>query len=160
MVRLGTLAGVTAGLVVLSGCSGTVALDAPRVDAADAEACSRLVDTLPDRVADQDRVEVDDPARGAAWGDPAVVLTCGVGRPAGYDPTTSCVEFGGVGWYTPDSSYEDPTAPDASGDVVLTSVGRTPAVRLVVPDALRPPTAALADVASAVATLPGDGGCD
>jgi Protein of unknown function (DUF3515) len=35
-----------------------------------------------------------------AWGSPAVVLTCGVSRPAGYSPTSSeTTDVNGVRWF-------------------------------------------------------------
>lgn len=35
-----------------------------------------------------------------AWGDPAVVLRCGVPGPAGYGPTSSLLEIQGVAWFS------------------------------------------------------------
>lgn len=108
-------------------------------------ACTRLVDALPDRVSDQPRRETRGNPLGAAWGDPAIVLRCGVGDPADYDPLVGCMRINGVDWYAPESATTD-----QGTDVVLTTIGRTPAVELFVPAEHRPPAAALVDVAGAV----------
>jgi hypothetical protein len=35
----------------------------------------------------------------AAWGDPAIVLRCGVSEPATYSPTSQLLVINGVTWY-------------------------------------------------------------
>jgi hypothetical protein len=39
----------------------------------------------------------------AAWGDPAVVLQCGVPKPPGLRPTSELVEVDGVSWFLDES---------------------------------------------------------
>jgi hypothetical protein len=84
-----------------------------------------------------------DDALGAAWGDPAIVLTCG----GSWDipATANCQEVNGVDWYAPESSFSD-----QSVDVVLTTIGWTPVVRLELPAEYRPPAAAMVDLAPAI----------
>ena len=41
-------------------------------------------------------------ATAAAWGDPAIVLRCGVGEPASFDQFSTCQIVNGVAWYIPD----------------------------------------------------------
>ena len=65
---------------VTAGC-GAVHLTAPDVSGADRRACLSLVDDLPDHLAEQQRRETEGSPLGAAWGDPPIVLRCGVGTP-------------------------------------------------------------------------------
>lgn len=73
-------------LTALSGCTGggaepgPVDVTPPPADAAAAAVCARLAPLLPDTLGQGlDRRPVTaDPNRAAAWGDPAIVLTCGV----------------------------------------------------------------------------------
>ena len=115
------------------------------VTGADRAACEALVEALPDRVADQAPRETSGSPLGAAWGDPAIVVRCGVGPPEGYTPLSACQTANGVDWFTPDATVEDQGV-----DAVLTTLGREPAVELVVPSELRPPVAAMVDIAPAI----------
>ena len=75
---------VSALLLLATGCSGPLTLDAPAVTGADATACRALVDALPEKVDGVARVEADaGDGYGAAWGDPAIELRCGVPVPDG-----------------------------------------------------------------------------
>jgi uncharacterized protein DUF3515 len=142
------VAGVVALLallaLLLSGCGGGIDLDDPKVSEAERTACTALVDALPHHVADQPMRETDS-TLGAAWGDPAIVVRCGVGKPAGYDRFAGCQTANGVDWFVPEK-----TVADQGADVVLTTIGRTPRVELFVPAERRPPAAAMVDVAKAV----------
>nr|WP_281363361.1 DUF3515 family protein [Nocardioides perillae] len=134
--------------MTLVGCGGPVELGAPpELPRADAAACADLLAALPDTLGDLERRDVEPAAaRGAAWGDPAVVLTCGVGVPEGFDAFSPCEEADGVGWYAaPVAAYEDPTA-----DVVLTTVTAEPRLRLEVPGSQRPPAGYLSRLAPLV----------
>ncbi|GAB3769552.1 hypothetical protein GCM10027600_24570 [Nocardioides ginsengisegetis] len=137
-VSLRTRGAVASALLVLAaGCSsggGDVEVDGPSLGADDAAACDRLVAALPDTLAEQDRRTVTPAdAPGAAWGDPAITLTCGVDVPKGFDEFSSCEVANGVGWYV------DPaTIDDQSADVTLTAVGYRPIVRVEVPADYRP----------------------
>lgn len=141
----------TRGVVVfslglaLAGCgSDEVPVDSPAVSADVRAVCERLVATLPDTVSDQQRRPVDpEDALGAAWGDPAITLTCGVAMPDDFDEFSTCQEANGVGWYIPDEATEDQGA-----DVVMTTVGFEPVVRVQLPARYRPPAAAMVDLAA------------
>ncbi|KRE94735.1 hypothetical protein ASG76_10050 [Nocardioides sp. Soil774] len=97
------------GCLLLSSCSGgtTPTIEEHDLSSADRTACEALVAALPDTLAGQDRVDVDDGVLGAAWGDPAYVLTCGVPAPADYAPTSQCNVIDGVGWWVPDDQLSD-----------------------------------------------------
>lgn len=128
----------------MAGC-GAVDLSQGDVSRADRRACTRLVDDLPSRVADLPHRDTDSGDLGAAWGDPAIVLRCGVGEPAGYQQTSPCQRVDGVDWFVPEDQVSD-----QGEDAVLTTIGRSPAVELTVPAEHRPPAAAMVDVAAAI----------
>ena len=81
----------------------------------------------------------------AAWGNPAIVLRCGVPRPRGFDEFAVCHETNGVGWFVPEEQIEDQGA-----DVVMTTIGFEQNVEVRLPAEYRPPAAAMVDVAEAV----------
>ncbi len=139
--------GAVACLWVLGGCGvSAVSVETPGMSAATAGTCRGLVDALPARVGDQTKRAVEPAdALGAAYGDPAIVVRCGVGRPAGFDRFAACQVVNGVAWFVPEDQAFDQTS-----DVVLTTIGRRPRVELVVPGELRPPAAAMVDVAATV----------
>jgi hypothetical protein len=58
-----------------------------------------------------------------AWGDPPVVLVCGVDRPAGLEPTSPLIQINGVNWFV------DTGDPDV---VVWTTVDRPVYVQVTV----------------------------
>ena len=122
---------LTVGLV---GCaSEEVAIETPDLSAGDSAACAALVDALPDTVAGELRRPVDpDDAPGAAWGDPPVVLTCGVGAPDDYQEASTCISVRGVGWFATEDALED-----LDSDVVLTALTVRPRVAVRVPPAHR-----------------------
>ena len=97
---------------------------------------------LPDRVADQPRRETKGNPLGAAWGDPAIVLRCGVGTPEGYDQFAACQVVNGLDWFVPEEQIEDQGA-----DVVMTTIGRRPGRRGRGARATyRPPDAVMVDL--------------
>ncbi|WP_164519533.1 DUF3515 domain-containing protein [Nocardioides ferulae] len=121
--------------LLLVACSGgDVQVDSPDVSAADAAACESVLDALPDRLADHEEREVrPDGALARAYGDPAIVVVCGVGEPEGFDVGSACEEANGVGWYFPESQFDDQDA-----DIVLTAVDHTPRMQVLVPGDYRP----------------------
>jgi hypothetical protein len=136
-----------AAVLLAAGCSsGPPEIDAPDLSAADAQTCRDLVDDLPDTLAGQKQVETTgDTEYGAAWGDPAIVLTCGVGK-ADLSDIPPCAEVDGVGWLVP----PDELAGDR--DATFTADGYRPRVRLEVPDDYLPEggASALAELAAPV----------
>jgi hypothetical protein len=131
---------------MLAGCGPDaveVGGDAPA--AKDQDACRLLLGGLPARVADLSKREVT-PADGwgAAWGDPAIVLRCGVDAPEGFDAVATCTEVNGLEWYIPDEPPEDASA------VTMTTVNREPTVEVRLPAEHWPPAATLVDLAPAI----------
>lgn len=130
----------TAGL--LAGCgSDDVDVDGFQVTAAGQEACPGFLDSLPEHVSDQTRRTVTGSASAAAWGDPAIVLRCGVGRPDGFDRSSTCQSANGVDWFVPEEQIENQSA-----DVLMTTIGRSPRVEVRLPADYRPPVAAMVDL--------------
>ena len=125
---------------VLASCSdtGPVSVDSPSVSDADRTACEAFLDDLPGTLAGQERRDVTPAhALGAAWGDPAITLTCGVSLPADFDRFATCEEANGVGWFVPVDQSSD-----QSSDVTLTAAGYRPIVRVELPASYRPEGAA------------------
>lgn len=91
--RLAALAGASALAAALTGCATTVHLEP--ADDANNPACASVSVLLPNNVAGFDRVWTDAQATGA-WGDPTVVLRCGVEPPA--PSALVCTTLGGVDW--------------------------------------------------------------
>jgi Protein of unknown function (DUF3515) len=118
----------------------------PAPDAGD-PACARALAAAPPTVLDERRTPLD--VRGAlAWGDPQIVLRCGL--PALGPTTAQCLEVNGVDWVMAD--------PDAD-PVVFTLFGRNPAVDVSVPASYgrSSASAALVDVAAVAQALPTNG---
>jgi len=136
-------------LLALAGCgSDAVEVHAPGLSARAAETCRSLVEDLPDTVAGQQRRPVSpEDAAGAAWGDPAIVLTCGVGKPDGYVPEGPCTVVDGVDWYIP----EDQLLADGDADLTMTTLFRRVNVEVLLPRDYWPPATALADLSKVVA---------
>ena len=141
---------VACACLLLAGCgggsTGPVEIDSPRLSAADQRACAQLLDSLPARFEGRSARKVTPAdAPGAAWGDPPITLTCGVGVPASFDRLSQCVLVNGVGWYVPEDEAN-------GGDATFTAVGYRPRVALHVPGEDQPEggAAALADLAAPV----------
>ncbi len=137
-------------VALLAGaCGGPVEIASPTLSGSDLAACTAFVDALPATLAGEERREVEPPdALGAAYGDPAIVVTCGVDPPDGFDRlTSSCEVANGVGWYVPPEQFDDQSA-----DVTLTTPGFRPVVQVDVPGSYRPdsPAAAIAELAAGV----------
>lgn len=117
--------------VLLTACSGgRVQIEEHDLSGADRSACQELVDDLPETLAGEERRSVEpDDALGAAWGDPAYVLTCGVPEPSDYEPTAACNVVDGIGWYVPDDQLADLTE-----DATAIALSRTPYVEVLVPE--------------------------
>ena len=120
--------------LLLTACSpGKVPIEKQDLSQADRATCEAFVDDLPDTLAGELRRSTDpEDALGAAWGDPAYVLTCGVPEPADYAPTAECSVVKGIGWYVADDQLSD-----ARVDATPIALSRTPYVELLVPSRYR-----------------------
>lgn len=118
-----------AALLLLTACGGPPQIESGDLSEDDAAACRELVADLPDTLSDlpRERVEPED-ALGAAYGDPAVVVTCGVGEPAGFAEGAPCESVDGVDWFVPAELYGDEPV-----EMTLTSAWSRPRVRVEIP---------------------------
>lgn len=120
--------------VVLAACGGPVEVDVPELSGADRDACDAFAADLPGSLAELERVDIDPAdAPAAAYGDPAVVVRCGVPAPEGFDVTASCETADGVGYFIPDEQYVDQGL-----DLTLTAAGYRPRVEIRIPADYRP----------------------
>lgn len=110
------------------------------------QACSALLAALPEVVDDAVRRDVEPDQPGvAAWGQPPIILRCGVGLPSGLDPTLAVLELSGVGWRS---------LPGEGGTFFYTA-DRAVVVEVAVPDDYAPEAEVLLDLAEAIsASLP------
>ena len=143
MARRALVAGALL-LPLLAGCGATVPVDVAPL-AAD-PLCAGVISALTgaDEVAGRERREVSAQSA-AAWGDPPVVLRCGVEPPG---PTTdSCISVDGTDWV---QSVDADT-----GEARYTTYGRVPAVEVLVPDpSASGLDAVLGELSPAVAGVP------
>ena len=92
----------------------------PEADAS----CPALMEQLPLELAGESSRPVDsDSPYAYAWGEPPVVLVCGVERPAALVPTSPLIQISGVNWLV------DTTDPDR---IVWTAVDRPVYVQVTV----------------------------
>jgi hypothetical protein len=102
-----------------------VQVDTPEVTPAADLACPVLLGQLPLELVGETSRQVDSDSPFAyAWGDPPVVLVCGVDPPAGYVAGAATIVISGVEWFV------DTSDPDV---VVWTTVDRTVQVQVQVP---------------------------
>ncbi len=137
-----------AGLLVVAGCSTahvTVATPSPPSRAA-AAACDDFADELPSTLVDQIVRETHpDSPLVAAYGNPPIVLRCGVARPDALEPTSQLVSVNGVDW------FPEPL----SNGYLFTTVGRIANVEVAVPADYAPEAGPLVELSDVVkSTLP------
>jgi hypothetical protein len=143
------LAASALALALLAGCSvepGPVSVQASRPAPEDQDSCRKLLEALPSQVADQESREVTPDAWAAAWGDPPIVLRCGVARPKGFNRFSTCTTVNGVDWFIPEEQL-DVSEPV---DVTVTTVNRAQYVEVRLPAEHWPPATALADLSGPV----------
>jgi hypothetical protein len=111
--------------MMLAGCSGPVDIAVPTPKGTARTICSDLISHTPDVVDGTDRREIAHPSPYvAAWGDPAITLSCGVAKPAGLNAASECFEVNGVGWFSEKQ-------PDGYR---FTTIGRKAYAQVFVPD--------------------------
>jgi hypothetical protein len=104
--------------------------------------CRRLVAALPSKVDDLHRRRVSpDDATTAAWGDPPVLLRCGVARPTGITMTSMLAGVNGIYWFI------DQRDPDVR---VWTTTQLRANVEVRIPTEHDPPQGPLVDIAAAI----------
>ena len=92
----------------------------PEADAS----CPALMAALPLELAGEpSRPVQSDTPYAYAWGEPPIVLVCGVDRPAGLEPTSPLIQINGVNWFVDTGDPEQ---------VVWTAVDRPVHVQVTV----------------------------
>ncbi|GAA3674427.1 hypothetical protein GCM10022237_37490 [Nocardioides ginsengisoli] len=138
--RLAPVAAAIALPFLLSACGGAVEIDLPKLSATDQATCDDFAAELPATLAEQKQVEIEPKsAPAAAYGDPAIIVRCGVPKPKGFGLASSCEQANGVGYYIPDAQYTD-----QSSDVTLYAAGYRPRVEVSIPAKYRPNAVAAA----------------
>jgi hypothetical protein len=130
-------------LTLVAGCGGDeVRVARFTVSEAGQTHCRALLNDLPEKVAGQARRTVTGSAYAAAWGDPAIILRCGVALPADF-ATSPCITRNGIGWSVPLAQADDITL-----DARMTLAFRTPVVQVRMPAHYRPngPSEVMADL--------------
>ncbi len=120
--------------LLLAGCS-SAAIPTSDPPADQISACRELIESLPEGV-DGD-VSAGRSEFAAAWGDPPIVLKCGVVVPGAYEKTSEMVVINDVAWFGEEQ-------PDG---YIFTAVGRSPLVEVTVPDTHAPEVNPLVDLA-------------
>ncbi|MGN6722581.1 MAG: DUF3515 domain-containing protein [Marmoricola sp.] len=99
--------------------------------------CTAIMAALPKTLNHQARVKSTGSAFGAAWGNPAIVLRCGVPVPAGFAAENtpagnmaSCLTVNGIDWFL---NGDSSNGADPSRPITVTTVYRSPALELTVP---------------------------
>lgn len=134
---------VIAVVLALTGCSGDVEVAVPQVSGTLQQGCTALVAALPNTVDGQERRDTTPPSGlTAAWGDPPILLTCGVATPPIASDGAPCYEVNGVGWYADEQPGND--------TVVFTTVGRAFNVEVTVGSEHAPQADALVDLAAPI----------
>ena len=138
-LRWGSPVALAVAGLILAACQVSVNVDAYPTTKGSALDCRGLLNDLPPTVAGQKRRLVEGTLAGA-WGDPPIVLRCGVEKPPALKPTSTCHDVNGVGWL----------AERQSDGWLFTTIGRKLYVSVEVPSDHQPAADALADVADVV----------
>ncbi len=126
-------------LLLLAGCSSGLVVDTyPTAPHTDAD-CKALYADGAQRVAGQKQVLVKG-QKATAWGDPAIILRCGVTAPEALQPTSRCDMVAGVGWLTE----------EIADGYLFTTIGRQFYISVEVPADYDPAADALVDLAPSV----------
>jgi hypothetical protein len=119
-------------------------VDVPPVTPEAEAGCPAVMELLPLELAgEQSRPVQSDSLFAYAWGDPPIVLVCGVDRPAGFVAGAGLIQIEGVQWYV---DTEDPET------TVWTAVDRQVYVQISLPSSVdsAPVTELTAEIAQAL----------
>jgi len=130
---------LAAPLLLAGGCSYGISVDTYPTMPHTSKDCDALYADLPAKVADQKRRDVKSTIA-AAWGDPEIILRCGVEKPSALTRSSRCDTVDDVGWFSEDT---------ADG-FLFTTIGRKYFISVEVPKDYEPPADALVDLAKSV----------
>jgi hypothetical protein len=133
------------GLLAACG-GGAVEVQVLELSPEAASTCADLVAALPATVDSAGRRDVEPAgAPAAAWGDPAIVLRCGVAMPDSFDEFAACQETDGVGWFIP----EDQLTGEGES-ITMTTIDRAVNIEVTLPREHWPPAIAMVDLAPSI----------
>jgi hypothetical protein len=130
-------------VALMSACGRQVAVDPPEPDSAYVgQQCDELASGLPQTVDGAGRrpTTPNIPST-AAWGEPPIVLRCGVQRPAAFSPTSTVVDVAGITWFP-----EELTAGVLFTAVDWPSSGQPVFIEVAIPDRYESPAAIITDI--------------
>lgn len=140
LIRRVALAASVLVLLPLGACGSGVLVDAYPTEPGTDVDCRALLADLPTTVAGLEKRGLEQDVPAAAWGDPPVVLRCGVATPKAFGPTSQCNDVDGIDWF-------DETTADGFR---FTTVYRRVNVELEVPDVHAPAADVLVDLAPSI----------
>jgi outer membrane murein-binding lipoprotein Lpp len=132
-------AAVLGAALLLAGCGSELSVDSYPTEPGTAVNCKGLLADVPAKVAGQDDRLVED-RNAAAWGDPAIIMRCGVEKPDDLGPSSRCDMVDDIGWFTETTS----------DGYLFTTIGRDFNVSVEVPSDYDPEADALVDLADAI----------
>ena len=136
---------VAAGVcLALSGCSRGVPVAPPEPQPSGSAyfACANLKADLPEQVLGNNTTATTPwSSLTTAWGDPAIVLRCGVPAPAALTPTSQLITIDGVAWFPE----------QLERGYLFTTYGLSLNVEVSVPSAYAPEADALTEISRSIA---------
>lgn len=106
---------------------------------------------LPTTLNSQQRRRVTGAAFAAAWGEPAIVVRCGVAEPKSFNKYANCQTVNGIDWFLQGQvpAMSDTPPP---GELTVTTIYRKPAIQVVVPNnyGTQGPSTAMAQLTSVI----------
>ena len=129
-----------AATLATASCASELSVDEYPTEPDTAVNCKGLFADRPLKVAGQDNRLVKD-GNASAWGDPPIILRCGVEKPADLGPASRCDMVADIGWFTESTS----------DGYLFTTIGREFYVSVEVPRDYEPEADALTDLADSIA---------
>jgi hypothetical protein len=130
---------VALATISMSGCGRSIAVDPPAADATGR--CAPILDALPERLEQLPRRAIEPTwASVVAWGDPPILIRCGVATPSSLTSTSELTVVDGVPWFA--ETRDDRT--------IFTTVDAPPLVEVSVPRAYAPEAGVLVNLAPAL----------
>lgn len=140
MSRRLLLAAALSAALVTASCGSGVSVDEYPTEPGTGINCKALFADRPLKVAGQDNRLVKN-GNASAWGDPPIIVRCGVEKPEDLGPASRCDMVADIGWFTESTS----------DGYLFTTVGREFYVSVEVPHDYEPEADALADLADSIA---------
>ncbi len=140
MPRCALLAVALCAALLTTACGSELSVDEYPTETGTAVNCKGLFADRPLKVAGQENRMVKG-GNASAWGDPPIILRCGVEKPADLGPASRCDMVDDVGWFSESTS----------DGYLFTTIGREFYVSVEVPHDYAPEADALADLADSVA---------